>query len=121
MRPFVIFKAQTAIGVRENNRSTVACQLKHHTTDVDGNEHPPENKVFLTYEKTANSNCELTNMILKKVIMPELGVLTQGECACALVDDFKGYSHNDAKDHFKSFKSRMMRTKTRTCTTFLSG
>ena len=73
LRPFIIFKAQPANGVRENNRNTVVCQLKYRTPDVDDNEYPPEDEVFLKCEKTSNSNCELTNMILKEMIMPELG------------------------------------------------
>ena len=44
-------------------------------------------------------------MILTEVILPELWVIIQGECACALVDEFKGHVHNDLKEHVKSFKS----------------
>ena len=73
LRPFVIFKAQPANGVRENNRNAFACQLKHRTPDAACDEHPPEDEVFLTCNTTANSNYEFTNMILKEAVLPELG------------------------------------------------
>ena len=92
LKPFVIFKAKPPNGQREHRSNTVAHELKNRSQDHAGNSYPPEDKIYLTCNDTANSNWELTNEILKEVIFPKLDVFAGDRCA-VLVDDSKCHSH----------------------------
>lgn len=103
VKPFIIFKAAPANGVREFKTNTVAYELKNRLPDNAGNTYPPSDKVYLTCNKTANSNGAFTIEILREVIFPALGVF-DGERAGMLVDDFKGHSKKEVKEYVKSFR-----------------
>ena len=71
--------------------------------DKDGNPYPTREQCYITCTKTANSNQEWTNLILKKVILPELGMdmttETSPEKIGLIWDAFWGHSAAIMKEH----------------------
>ena len=104
IRPFIIFKAKPADGIREYRSNTVAYELRNRLLDNEGNTYPSEEEVFLTCNDTANSSAVFTQLILEHVLFPELSVM-QGKRSGLLVDDFKGHSHRLVKEYVRRFKS----------------
>ena len=96
IRPFIIFKAKPADGIREYRSNNVAYELRNRLLDNEGNTYPSEEEVFLTCNDTANSSAVFTQLILEHVLFPELSVM-QGKRSGLLVDDFKGHSHQLVK------------------------
>ena len=61
--------------------------------DVNGNPYPTREECYITVSKTANSNEHLTNLILKKVILPVMGMENDGtseQQIGLLWDEFRG-------------------------------
>ena len=71
--------------------------------DKDGNPYPTREQCYITCTKTANSNQEWTNLILKKVILPELGMdmttETSPEQIGLIWDEFRGHSAAIVKEY----------------------
>jgi hypothetical protein len=75
----------------------------HRLPDKDGNPYPTRDQCYITCTKTANSNQEWTNLILKKVILPELGMdmttETSPEKIGLIWDEFRGHSATIVKEY----------------------
>ena len=82
----------------------MAYELKHHLSDNTGNQYPPDNDLYMTYSKTANSNGDLTTEILWEVIFPGIGIF-EGMRGGVLVDYFKYHSRDIVKEYTRSFNS----------------
>ena len=69
--------------------------------DKDGNPYPTREQCYITVTKTANSNQEHTNLILKKVILPGMGMdaatQTSPEQIDVLWDEFRCHSSKVVK------------------------
>ena len=78
----------------------------HRLPDKDGNPYPTRDQCYITCTKTTNSNQEWTNLILKKVILPELGMdmtmETSPEQIGLIWDEFRGHSAAIVKEYFLS-------------------
>ena len=72
--PFIIFKGASPPPNNNTIINTVAYELKHRLADNVGNHYPPDNDVYMTCSKIANSNGELTNEILREVIFTGIGI-----------------------------------------------
>ena len=62
--------------------------------DVNGNPYPTREECYIIVSKTANSNEHLTNLILKKVILPGMGMEKDGTSEHqigVLWDEFRGH------------------------------
>lgn len=101
---FMIFKGASMPASGRPRRNSVLYELTERLPDNFGNDYPPESKVVLTCSPTANSNQELTVVILQKVIFPNIGIL-EGKRGGVLVDDFKGHSTDLVKGYTTSFMS----------------
>ena len=88
--------ATTKDGKTCGNTKSVTYEMKNRLPDAEGNPYPTRVQYHLTYNKTANSNTKLTKLILKKVILPEMGMdmvaKMSPEKLRVLWDDFKGHS-----------------------------
>ena len=77
--------------------------------DKDGNPYPTRDQCYITCTKTANSNQEWTNLILKKVILPELGMdmttETSPEKIGLIWDEFRDHSAAIVKEYCLSLSS----------------
>lgn len=112
--PFVIWKATPVpSGKKCGNRASVTYEIKNRhldeCADRDGNKYPSRDKIYMTVAKTANSNKDLTQLILKKVILPGAGAVKQGNTLTCdhkiglLWDDFKSHSCPEVKSFCQSF------------------
>ncbi len=94
-----------ASGLKCGNRASVTYEIKNRLPDKDNNPYPSRNKIYMVVAKTANSNWELTNVILNKVILPDVGMKEDGSCdhrAGVLMDQFKAHSHAGVKANCQS-------------------
>ena len=69
--------------------------------DVNGNPYPTREECYIIVSKTANSNEHLTNLILKKVILPGMGMEKDGtseQQIGLLWDEFRGHSSKVVKE-----------------------
>ena len=67
-------------GKKCGNCASVTYEIKNRLPDKDGNPYPSRDKCYIVVSKTANSNKDYTKLILKKVILPEMGVSSDGTC-----------------------------------------
>ena len=85
------------------NKAAVTYEIMHRLPDKDGNPYPTRDQCHITCTKTANSNQEWTNLILKKVILPELGMdmttETSPEQIGLIWDEFRGHSAAIVKEY----------------------
>jgi hypothetical protein len=93
-------------GKKCGNTKSVTYEMKNRLPDTEGNPYPTRAQCYLTCNKTANSNTELTKVILKKVILPEMGMdmvaKTSPEKLGVLWDDFRGHSAAEVKEYCQS-------------------
>ena len=69
--------------------------------DVNGNPYPMREECYIIISKTANSNEHLTNLILKKAILPGMGMERDGtseQQIGLLWDKFRGHSSKVDKE-----------------------
>ena len=103
--PRASFKGASFNGTRENRSGAVVCELKNRLSDRNRNECPPEEE-FLTCNETGGSDRCLTIDIFDRVIFTSMKV-QEGNRGAILLEDFKSHSTPEAKEHVKSFKSRV--------------
>ena len=89
--PFIIFKGSSPPPNNYPILNTVAYEIKHRPADNTGNQYPPDNDLYTTCSKRANSDVELTIDILREVIFPGIRIF-EVKRGGVLVDDFKGHS-----------------------------
>ena len=74
--------------------------------DKQGNNYPAREDCYITVTKTANSNQEWTNLILKKVILPGMGMNAMSQISHeqigVLWDEFRGHSSAVVKEYCTS-------------------
>jgi len=58
--------------------ASITYEMRHRKPDKEGNPYPTLEQCYITVTKTANSNQEWTNLILKKVILPGMGMKEDG-------------------------------------------
>ena len=100
-------------GKKCGNRASVTYQIRYRDLDAcadkEGNKYPPRDKIYMTVTKTANSNQDLTKLILKKVILPGAGAVKQGNTLTCdhkigvLWDEFRAHSCPAVKSYCQSF------------------
>ena len=61
-------------GKKCGNKASITYEIRNRLPDKNGNPYPTLNQCYITCTKTANSNQEHTILILKKVILAELGM-----------------------------------------------
>ena len=85
---------------KHGNIKSVTYEIAHRLPDKNGELYPTREECYITVAKTANSNQDLTNLILKKVILPGVGAEKNadepGGMICdhqvgVLWDDFRGH------------------------------
>ena len=90
-------------GKKCGNKASITYEIKNRLPDKEGNPYPTRNQCYITCTKTANSNQEHTNLILKKVILPELGMdmatETSPEKIGLIWDEFRGHSAGIVKEY----------------------
>ena len=69
-------------------------EIRNRLPDNNGNPYPTHEELYITVSKTANFNQEYEKLIVKKFILPDLGV--SSDCTFdhrvgILWDDFKAY------------------------------
>ena len=83
------------------NKASITFEIRHRLPDKQGNHYPSREQCYITTTKTANSNQEWTNLILKKVILPGMGMKEDGtstEKIGLLWDEFRGHSAEIVKE-----------------------
>ena len=108
-----LLAASIPSGQKSGNRASVTYEIKNRLPDKDGNTYPTREQCYMTVKKTANSDKDLTKLILKKVILPGAGVTFQdddgltspGTCdhrVGLLWDEFKAHSCPEVKSYCQS-------------------
>ena len=85
--------------------ASITYEMRHRKPDKEGNPYPTLEQCYITVTKTANSNQEWTNLILKKVILPGMGMKEDGTSTKKiglLWDEFRGHSAAIVKEFCKS-------------------
>src|SRR5210317_299623 len=88
------------------SKNSIACEIYERKPDRNGNHYPSREKAYITVASKACSNHLLTNVYLKKVILPAAGYDKEtGECenkVGVLWDDFKSHSTAQVKTFCES-------------------
>ena len=89
------------------NKASVTYEIKNRLPNKLGNHYPPRDKIYMVVSKTANSNQDLSKVILKKVILPGVGMDMDGNCdhqAGLLWDQFKSHLAPVVKEYCKQLE-----------------
>ena len=85
---------------------SITYEIKNRIPDKHGNNNPTREDCYITVTKTANSNLEYTNLILKQIILPGMGMdaaaQTSTEQIGVLWDEFRGHSSKVVNDYCTS-------------------
>ena len=87
-------------GAKHGHKNSVTYEIAHRLPDANGRPYPSREECYIVVSKTANSNQELTELYLRKVVLPGLGAVKNAEVPCGytcdhdmgtLWDDFRGH------------------------------
>ena len=62
------------------NKASITYEVMHCFPDKYGNPYPTRKKCYIVISKTANSNKDLTEIYLKKMLFPVSGVSSEVTC-----------------------------------------
>ena len=82
------------------NKNSITYEILHRKPDAYGNPYPTRKEGYIIVSKTANSNEDLTKLILNNLILPGMGMQKDGtskQQICVLWDEFWGYTSKVAK------------------------
>jgi hypothetical protein len=101
---FYVKGAPAKPGKKYGNKASITYEIKNRLPDKNGNTYPTREKCYIIVSKTANSNQELTNLVLKKVILPGMGMKSDGtsdEKIGLLWDEFRAHSSAVVKEYYQ--------------------
>ena len=87
------------------NENSITYDVMLRLPDKYGNPYPTHKKRYIAVSKTANSNKDLTEMYLNKVLLPGAVVSSEDTCDHRFVilwNDFKAHSFSPVKYFCKS-------------------